>query len=161
MVIDCDVHPTVPGMKTLLPYLDAHWREAVVRRGIDDLNTISYPTINPLTFRADWRDETGRTATSVEMLARQALDPFGTSIAICNCLWGAQAAFSEDLGAAMARAVNDWIATEWLDRDPRLRASIGWRRTSASFRCCCWSGASKLWGTGITGRFTPRPSGMA
>jgi len=124
MVIDCDVHPTVPGMKTLLPYLDAHWREAVARRGIDDLNTISYPTINPLTYRADWRDETGRAATSPEMLARQALDPFGTSIAICNCLWGAQAAFSEDLGAAMARAVNDWIAKEWLDRDPRLRASI-------------------------------------
>ncbi len=124
MVIDCDVHPTVPGMKTLLPYLDAHWREAVARRGIDDLNTISYPTINPLTYRADWRDETGRAATSPEMLARQALNPFGTSIAICNCLWGAQAAFSEDLGAAMARAVNDWIAKEWLDRDPRLRASI-------------------------------------
>ena len=35
-----------------------------------------------------------------------------------------QATFSEDLGAAMARAVNDWIAREWLDRDPRLRASI-------------------------------------
>ena len=35
-----------------------------------------------------------------------------------------QATFSEDLGAALARAVNDWIAREWLDRDPRLRASI-------------------------------------
>ena len=111
-------------MKALLPYLDAHWREAVVRRGIDDQTTISYPTINPLTFRHDWKDETGKAATSVEMLARQALDPFGTSIAICNCLWGAQAAFSDDLGVAMARAVNGWIAAEWLDRDPRLRASI-------------------------------------
>jgi predicted TIM-barrel fold metal-dependent hydrolase len=53
-----------------------------------------------------------------------ALDPFGTQIAICNCLYGVQATFSEDLGAAVARAVNDWIAREWLDRDPRLRASI-------------------------------------
>jgi len=118
------VHPTVPGIKALLPYLDDHWREAVVRRGIDDQTTISYPTINPLTFRGDWRDETGKAATSVAKLAGQALEPFGTSIAICNCLYGAQAAFSEDLGAAMARAVNDWIAKEWLDRDPRLRASI-------------------------------------
>ena len=25
---------------------------------------------------------------------------------------------------AVARGVNDWIAKEWLDRDPRLRASI-------------------------------------
>jgi uncharacterized protein len=124
MVIDCDVHPTVPGMKALLPYLDDHWREAVTRRGIDDQTTISYPTINPLTFRRDWKDATGRAATSVTMLAEQALDPFGTSFAICNCLYGAQAAFSEDLGVAVARAVNDWIAREWLDRDPRLRASI-------------------------------------
>ena len=35
-----------------------------------------------------------------------------------------QAQFSEDLGVAFARAMNDWIAKEWLDRDPRLRASI-------------------------------------
>ena len=28
------------------------------------------------------------------------------------------------MAAAFARAVNDWIAKEWLDRDPRLRASI-------------------------------------
>jgi len=28
------------------------------------------------------------------------------------------------MALAVARAVNDWIAKEWLDRDPRLRASI-------------------------------------
>ena len=124
MIIDCDVHPTVPGMSALMPYLDNHWRETVVRRGVDDQTTISYPTVNPLTFRSDWKDETGRAATSVAMLAAQALDPFGTDLAICNCLYGAQAAFSEDMGVAIARAVNDWVAREWLDRDPRLRASI-------------------------------------
>ena len=32
--------------------------------------------------------------------------------------------FSEDMGAAFCRALNDWVAKEWLDRDPRLRASI-------------------------------------
>ena len=124
VIVDCDIHPTVSGMQTLMPYLDDLWREAVVRRGIDDMVTISYPTVNPLTFRSDWKDSTGRAATTVEDMARQALDPFGTSIAICNCLYGAQAAFSEDLGASVARAMNDWIAKEWLDRDPRLRASI-------------------------------------
>lgn len=58
VIIDCDVHPTVPGMKALQPYLDDHWREAVVRRGIDDQTTISYPTLNPLTFRSDWKNAT-------------------------------------------------------------------------------------------------------
>ena len=28
------------------------------------------------------------------------------------------------VAAAFARAVNDWMRAEWLDRDPRLRASI-------------------------------------
>ncbi len=124
MIVDCDVHPTVPDLRTLLPYFDDHWRETMIRRGIDDFNTISYPTVNPLTFRKDWKDATGKAATSAAMLASQALDPFKTNFAICNCLYGAQAAFSEDMGAAVARAVNDWIAAAWLDRDPRLRASI-------------------------------------
>ena len=29
--IDCDLHPTVPEMAALTPYLDEVWREAVVR----------------------------------------------------------------------------------------------------------------------------------
>jgi uncharacterized protein len=122
--IDCDIHPVVPNLATLMPYMDEHWRETVVRRGIDDLTTISYPSRNPLSFRHDLRDATGRTATDVATLGRQGLDPFGTRLAICNCLYGVQAQFSEDLGVAMSRALNDWIVTEWLDRDPRLRASI-------------------------------------
>jgi predicted TIM-barrel fold metal-dependent hydrolase len=122
--IDCDVHPTVPSLSALLPYLDDVWRDNAVRRGLDELVTISYPTVNPLSSRADWRDERGMAGTSAAALAAQALDPFGTSLAICNCLYGAQALFSEDLGAAFARAINEWIAREWLDRDPRLRASI-------------------------------------
>ena len=123
-IIDCDLHPTVPALAALMPYLDEMWRETVVRRGLDELNTIAYPANSPLTARADWRDERGKPATTAERLGKEALDPFGTQIAICNCLYGVQATFSEDLGAAMARAVNDWIAREWLDRDPRLRASI-------------------------------------
>jgi predicted TIM-barrel fold metal-dependent hydrolase len=123
-VVDCDVHPTVPSLSALLPYLPDMWRDTVIRRGFDELVTISYPTTNPLSFREDWRDATGKAGTSVEQLAAQALDPFGSSRAILNCLYGAQALFSEDLGAAFSRAINDWIAKEWLDKDDRLRASI-------------------------------------
>ena len=57
-------------------------------------------------------------------VAVQALDGFGSKYAICNVLHGAQSIFSEDLSAAFCRAINDWVAKEWLDRDPRLRASI-------------------------------------
>ena len=77
-IVDCDVHPTVPGLSALMPYLDEVWRETVVRRGLDELNTIAYPANSPLTVRADWRDATGKPATTVERLGAEALDPFGT-----------------------------------------------------------------------------------
>ncbi len=122
--IDCDVHPVMPSLKALMPYLDDMWRDMVVRRGVEELNSISYPSNGPLTTRADWKDATGRGASTPERLGREALAPFGTGAAILNCLYGVQLPFSEDMGAAFARAVNDWIACEWLDRDERLRASI-------------------------------------
>jgi predicted TIM-barrel fold metal-dependent hydrolase len=122
--IDCDVHPTVPAMAALLPHMEPLWREMAVRRGIEELNTISYPTTNPLSARADWKDASGKAATSAASMATQILDPFGTQFAILNCLYGAQALFSEDMAAGFCRALNTWIAREWLDRDPRLRASI-------------------------------------
>ena len=61
-IIDCDVHPTVPGLSALMPYLDQVWSETVVRRGLDELNTIAYPANSPLSVRADWRDATGKPA---------------------------------------------------------------------------------------------------
>ena len=40
----------------LLLHLDAHWRETAVRQGFDELLTIAFPNVNPLTARADSRD---------------------------------------------------------------------------------------------------------
>ena len=63
--IDCDVHPTVPGLSALYPYLDEIWREQAIRRGFDEMATIAYPANTPLSVRADWR------TLSVEMLRRE------------------------------------------------------------------------------------------
>jgi predicted TIM-barrel fold metal-dependent hydrolase len=57
-------------------------------------------------------------------LQRDVLDGAGVGTAICNCLYGVQLLFSEDMVAAIARALNEWVAHELLDREPRLRASI-------------------------------------
>ena len=122
--VDCDLHPTLPGMAALMPYLDDHWRDTAVRRGFDELATISYPAKTPLTVREDWRDADGRGATTADRLVSEAIAPFGTQLAILNCLYAAQAPFSDAIAAAFCRALNRWIAAEWLDRDPCLRASI-------------------------------------
>jgi uncharacterized protein len=122
--IDCDLHPAVPGLKALLPYLADHWRDTVVQRGLHDLESIAYPVNAPLTSRPDWRPPAGKPGSDLELLRRDALDAFGSTVGICNCLYGAQLLFSEDMGAGFARAINDWMAREWLDREKRLRASI-------------------------------------
>ena len=124
--IDCDVHVALPGTQVLVPYLDDYWREHVVTRGLerDNLDIGAYPPGSPLSGRPDWRPAKGNPGTDLALLQSQLLDGFGTKFAILNCLHGAQVIFSEDLSAALCRAINDWIAAEWLDRDPRLRASI-------------------------------------
>jgi predicted TIM-barrel fold metal-dependent hydrolase len=122
--IDCDVHPAVPEVTALFPYLDEYWRMQIEMRGIEGLDLTSYPPSAPLSGRPDWRSPTGKPGSDFDLLRRHALDGFGTSIAICNCLYGAQAAYNEDFAAALCRAVNDWLVEEWLARDPRLRASI-------------------------------------
>jgi hypothetical protein len=124
--IDCDLHPAMPSVAALLPYLDEYWRDQLVNRHIDKYSFIltSYPPHAPLSARPDWRQASGLPAGDLDAIRRQALDPFGSRYAICNVLHGALALFNEDMAAALCAAVNDWTAKELLDREPRLRASI-------------------------------------
>lgn len=122
--IDCDVHPTVPNLQALLPYMDEYWQEMVDVRGIDSLETRSYPPLAPLSARADWRGANGRAAEHVGAVKEQLFDRWGERHAILNCLYGVQILHDEAMAAAFTKALNDWIAKEWLDVEPRLRASI-------------------------------------
>jgi predicted TIM-barrel fold metal-dependent hydrolase len=122
--IDCDIHPTVPAIDALLPYLDDIWADHVRERGIESLDNASYPPNAPLSVRDDWRDSDGKPATDAQALARDILDRTRPRAAILNCLYGIQLPHNVDFARAITRAVNDWIARKWLDTDPRLRASI-------------------------------------
>src|SRR5271156_4976036 len=85
--IDCDLHPAVPNLKALYPYLSDHWRDIITQRGLNELNSIASPANSPLTARPDWRPEGAVPGSDLALLRRQALDPFKTSIAIANCLY--------------------------------------------------------------------------
>jgi len=124
MRIDCDIHPGVGNTAALFPWLNDHWREMSVVRGIEDLASINYPDRSPLTVRPDWRPDKGRPGPDAATIGTQCLDPFGSDIGILNCLFGVQTLFADDLAYAYVRALNDWLRAEFLDRDPRFRASI-------------------------------------
>lgn len=122
--IDCDLHPHVPGVAALLPYMDEYWRHTLVERGIQVLESASYPPNAPSTVRADWRGANGQAPATVDRVQAQALDRWGAAAGILNPLFPVQLPFSRDMSAAMARAVNDWVRAEWLEKDARLRAAI-------------------------------------
>ncbi len=118
--IDCDVHPAVPGTLALMPWLDENWREQVVDRGIGSLESISYPPNSPLTARPDLKTA----GLDFAGLTRQVFDTWGAGRAILNCNYGVQLVHNTDMAIAFTRALNDWIAQEWLAKDARLAASI-------------------------------------
>jgi len=122
--MDCDVHPNVGGIGDLFPYMEELWQETIKQRSIESLDTIAYPVNAPITSRHDWRGKGGRAGTNIEELTHQVFDGWGSTVAVCNCLYGVQLLFNPDMGAVAARALNMWMAKEWLDRDVRLRSSI-------------------------------------
>lgn len=117
--IDCDLHPDIPPVSALLPYLNGHWADAMVERGIESLESVAYPPNAPLTVRPDRRGLSG-----VAALRRATLDAWELAGGILNPLFGAHLVFNADMAAALCRALNDWIAREWLDAEPRLAASM-------------------------------------
>src|SRR5262245_6506593 len=93
--IDCDVHPTIPDNKALLPYLEPFWAESIVSRGITSLESISYPTRAPLTSRPEWRGKDSFAATEANEVAKHVCERWRASAAILNCLYGVQLIYSE------------------------------------------------------------------
>lgn len=126
-VIDCDVHVNVPSLETLFDYLDPVWVEASRERGFrrpPGLNLI-YPPALETTARKEWRPADGSTpASTLKLLQEQILDPSNVEKAVLNCYYAVDSVRHPDWGPALARAVNDWLIKEWLDKDPRIVASM-------------------------------------
>ncbi|HWJ73924.1 MAG TPA: amidohydrolase family protein [Kaistia sp.] len=122
--IDCDMHPVVPALKALVPHLPANWREAVESRGIPGFESNAYPQRAPITARPDWRNDAGEPPAGIDRYRKAVMDRWQLGHAIGNCIYGVHMVLSEDMAVALATAVNDWMTAEWLDADPRMRASI-------------------------------------
>jgi predicted TIM-barrel fold metal-dependent hydrolase len=118
-MIDCDVHISVPGIESLEPYLDSHWREWVGRAGFHGPDDATYPAGAPTTRRPGAGD-----GTTLEQVQTDVLDGDGAQLAILMCLYATESVHNPYLGAALSSAVNDWQIEQWLDREPRLRGSI-------------------------------------
>ena len=124
-VIDCDIHNSVPSVQALFPYLSEHWREYITQSAFKGPTHADYPKGAPIAARPDTAPpDGGPPGSDLATLRRQALDPWGIEIGILSCAYAVESVHNPDAAAAMASAVNDWLVAEWLDREPRLRASL-------------------------------------
>ena len=128
--IDCDMHINVPNVRTLTPYMSDYWQDQIATRYIDrsSFAHMNYPPRSPFSGREDWRPQNGPlkglAGGGLADVRANLLDPFGLSLAVCNVIHGSNSLFNEDMGAEFAKAINEWVAREWLDTEPRLRATI-------------------------------------
>lgn len=129
-IIDADIHNALPSPDSLKPYLSERWQrhmETIGSRGTIPYAHMptKYPKVSPLTARRDaWPPSGLLPGSDLSFMQEQHLDALNIEYGILNCMVRTGDELNEEWGAAMARAVNDWQIAEWLDKEPRLRASI-------------------------------------
>jgi predicted TIM-barrel fold metal-dependent hydrolase len=123
--IDCDLHPSVPSIKVLTPYLSAYWREQISQSGFNGPVDSAYPASAATSARPDVpAAHAGTVAEQLSALRTQVLEPQQVACGILNCAYAVDSLHNPDAAVALASAVNDWLAAEWLAHEPRLRASL-------------------------------------
>ena len=124
-IIDTDIHIYFPTQDVLRSYLEPHWQEYHQTFGQRGYDGSHYPRAMPNAARHDaWPDDGTPPGSNLPLLQKQLLDEWNIEIGVLNPLVGAGEQRNLAFGAAFARATNEWQLAEWLDPDPRLRASI-------------------------------------
>ena len=123
--IDADCHGYPASMSVLYPYMAARWRAFVQDTGYEGPMANPYPKVYANAARRDaYPPGGGKPGTDERFAARQLLDTWGLSYAVINPLYAHSLVRNLHLGSELMRAVNRWLAAEWLDADPRWRGSI-------------------------------------
>lgn len=123
--VDCDVHCEPASFDALFPYLSPYWQEFISEAGVRLAAVGSYPRGARISALPDVRAAGGPAVPATyQALEERFLNGSPARQVILNCLTVFHSYRNPHYAAAVASAVNDWLCQEWLDRDPRLRASL-------------------------------------
>jgi predicted TIM-barrel fold metal-dependent hydrolase len=123
-LIDCEIHNAVPSTEALFPYLSEHWRESVTQTLFKGVADASFPRNAPTSARPEAKSGDAPPGSSLERVREQVLDRDGVEVGILTCAYAIDSLRNPDAAVAFASAVNDWQIAEWLEKEPRLRASV-------------------------------------
>ncbi len=122
-LVDCDTHNYWDNLSELKPFLAPQWHGILDEFGPRHYAGGGYPR-----FWGDAVDNeppSGRRAgADVGFMGTGHLDRYDIAYAILIPLTPVTGMPNLDLANALATAINDWQVAEWLDREPRLRASL-------------------------------------
>jgi predicted TIM-barrel fold metal-dependent hydrolase len=123
-LVDCDIHIRPSSPAALDAHLDERWRRHRQAFGERAPAGIVYPRAMPAASRVDsWPPGGGPPASDLAFFREQHLDHWGFDYGVLNPLL-AGGVLNLEFRAALSRAVNDWQVAEWLEPEPRLRASV-------------------------------------
>jgi uncharacterized protein len=128
-IIDCDIHPAMKSPRALDPYLSARWRKHLAEYGKFNCGIYAdrgtYPRFSPATSRRDaWPPGGGSPGSDVPFMREQLLDAYNIAYGVLEPLIGVNTSRNLDEAAALCSAANDWQAHDFVEPEPRLRASI-------------------------------------
>jgi uncharacterized protein len=139
VIVDCDIHNAPLSEQALHAYLPAAWRSRRAvggrlsptferqRETLGDRSYLGseYPRATPRAARTDaWPPNGAPPAADLSFLREQLLDRYDIEYGVLTPMLGAGEQLDVESGAALASAINDWQIAEWLEPEPRLRASI-------------------------------------
>jgi uncharacterized protein len=123
--IDCDLHPAVASVDVLTPYLSAYWQEQIRQSGFKGPIDSAYPPSAATSARPDVpAAHSGSVAEQLSAMRAYVFEPQQVVCGILNCTYAVDSLHNPDAAAALASAINDWLASEWLAREPQLRAAL-------------------------------------
>lgn len=122
-IIDCDVHHSYKKQDELYPYLPEIWVDRIKKSGL------GYPQDTFVSSagakRTDAKPTSGVAGSDIELLREQLFDEHGVDYALLNGGGIVGVSLMPDFAypTALARAYNDWLVHEWLEKDERFLGS--------------------------------------
>ena len=117
---------TRPGPDSIGRFLSGRWKQHYEQFGIRSSFSGGYYHRSHANAARDdaFPPGGGAPASDLPFLQEQLLDNWQIDVGILNSLIPAGEQTNRAYGAALSPAINEWIVRDWLELEPRLRASI-------------------------------------
>lgn len=128
--VDCDIHPVVPSVKSLFPYLDSRWQRHIDEYGLQQRQPFrrssTFPKATPALSRRDsWPGNGGLPGSDLDFMRKQHLDANRIEYGVMQVMSpNATDQRNRGLSRVLCSAMNEWQLHEWARPEPRLRGSI-------------------------------------